>query len=268
MSDEFHLLTNAHLHALGAALRSGRLSPPFSEMAVRRFCAGSNAGGVAARMQQLAEEGLCPDHLALVLETVAEARSWRPAESELVDLVWTGPEASGTANRDTGVVVRELFSSARESVLAAGYAVYQGREVFRSLAVRMAENPALKVRLYLDVRRQPADATPDAELVARFARRFREHEWPGERLPEVYYDPRSLDVEAEKSSSLHAKCVVIDRQVALVTSANFTEAAQTRNIEVGALIRSRQFAARLAEHFEALADAALLLPLRLATPHP
>jgi phosphatidylserine/phosphatidylglycerophosphate/cardiolipin synthase-like enzyme len=50
----------------------------------------------------------------------------------------------------------------------------------------------------------------------------------------------------------------VDKRVAFVTSANFTEAAQTRNIEVGALIRCERFAARLAEHFDALADAGLL----------
>jgi phosphatidylserine/phosphatidylglycerophosphate/cardiolipin synthase-like enzyme len=88
----------------------------------------------------------------------------------------------------------------------------------------------------------------------------------GERLPQLYYDPRSLDTEAVKRSSLHAKCVVVDRRVALVTSANFTEAAHKRNIEVGSLIRSERFAARLAGHFEALADAGLLKPLHLATP--
>jgi phosphatidylserine/phosphatidylglycerophosphate/cardiolipin synthase-like enzyme len=96
------------------------------------------------------------------------------------------------------------------------------------------------------------------ELVRRFAERFREQEWPGAKLPELYYDPRSLDREAAKRSSLHAKCVVVDRRVALVTSANFTEAAQTRNIEVGALIQSAWFATQLAVHFGALADAGVL----------
>jgi hypothetical protein len=43
-----------------------------------------------------------------------------------------------------------------------------------------------------------------------------------------------------------------------LTSANFTEAAQTRNIEAGALVRCARFAARLAGHFEALAEAGAL----------
>jgi phosphatidylserine/phosphatidylglycerophosphate/cardiolipin synthase-like enzyme len=57
---------------------------------------------------------------------------------------------------------------------------------------------------------------------------------------------------------LHAKCIVVDRRIAFVTSANFTEAAQTRNIEIGALIRCERLAARLIGHFETLVDAGLL----------
>ena len=78
-------------------------------------------------------------------------------------------------------------------------------------------------------------------------------------MPEVYYDPRSLELIQNKRSSLHAKCIVVDEAVAFVSSANFTEAAQLRNIEVGALIRSGSFAGRLAEHFAALAGAGVLL---------
>jgi phosphatidylserine/phosphatidylglycerophosphate/cardiolipin synthase-like enzyme len=74
-------------------------------------------------------------------------------------------------------------------------------------------------------------------------------------------------MEAAKRSCLHAKCVVVDRRVAFVTSANFTEAAQTRNIEVGALIRCERFAARLAVHFETLADAGLLKAVGEHTNH-
>jgi len=179
----------------------------------------------------------------------------------LVDLVWTGPEAPEAPSRDTSVVVRELFSSATESVLVAGYAVYQGRDVFRALADRMEELPDLKVQMFLDVQRPHGDTTEDSELLRRFATRFRSNDWPGDRMPEIYYDPRSLEMDKGKKSSLHAKCIVIDSEKAFVSSANFTEAAQIRNIEVGVLIRSAYFASRLARHFKALADAGTLKPV-------
>lgn len=123
----------------------------------------------------------------------------------------------------------------------------------------MAEVASLRVRMILDVRRPHADtSTATCDIVWRFLTHFRTAEWPGERLPDLYYDPRSLDENQDKRSSLHAKCVVVDRKVALVTSANFTEAAQQRNLEVGALMRVPDFAARLSAHFDSLIAAGLL----------
>ncbi len=139
-------------------------------------------------------------------------------------------------------------------MLIAGYAVYQGRAVFRALAERMDANTDLSVQMFLDVQRSHGDTSAPSEILRRFANRFRTQEWPGTRLPAIYYDPRSLDDEASTRTSLHAKCVVVDEQVAFISSANFTEAAQVRNIEVGVLIRLGSFARQLAGHFMGLAD--------------
>lgn len=226
-------LSEADMREIAAALRSSRLTPPFTATALQRFCSGQNEKSVAAEMQGLVDDGLKHGHLALMLDSLATARSQRPEVRDPVDLVWTGPEAPGIANRDTSVVVRELFANANDHVLVAGYAIYQGREVFRALADRMTQLPALKVRMFLDIQRRHRDTTMDSELVREFAHRFKTSEWPGSRMPEVYFDPRSLELDNSKRSSMHAKCIVIDRKVAFVSSANFTEAAQVRNIEVG-----------------------------------
>jgi phosphatidylserine/phosphatidylglycerophosphate/cardiolipin synthase-like enzyme len=249
------------LIAVGSALRSGRLDTPFSEVAVRRYCAASFASALAAEFSRLADEGMQSRHIGVLVDAVAASRTRTFADAEPVELVWTGPESAGVTNRDTGVVVRDLFGSAMDEVIVAGFAVHQGREIFRRLAERMIEIPSLRVRLFLDVRRPHGDTTVASELLWKFVTRFRTSEWPGDRVPELFYDPRSLDENQEKRSSLHAKCVVVDRRIALVTSANFTEAAQTRNIEVGALIRSQAFARELAEHFDQLAAAKVLMSI-------
>lgn len=249
------------LRALAVALRSGRLGAPFTPAALQRYCPADGATAVAGQLQRLAEEGLRPEHLALMLEAVAQERAAQIIASDAVDLVWSGPEAAETINRDTGVVVRELFSSARQSVMVAGFAVYQGREVFHALAERMEAFPQLQVLMFLDVQRHHSDTSMDSEILARFVQRFRTKEWPGSRLPQVFYDPRSLAMEPKQRSSMHAKCIVIDQQVALVTSANFTQAAQVRNIEVGLLIRSERISTQLAKHFKALVETGLLLPI-------
>jgi phosphatidylserine/phosphatidylglycerophosphate/cardiolipin synthase-like enzyme len=139
--------------------------------------------------------------------------------------------------------------------------------VFRELADRMDRVPGLQVHMFLDVQRPPHDLSSPPELVRTFGERFVQKEWPGDRLPKIYYDPRSLETDRAKRASLHAKCVVVDREQAFVSSANFTEAAQTRNIEVGVLLRSPPFARRLVEHFETLAALQILQPIPLSRRH-
>jgi phosphatidylserine/phosphatidylglycerophosphate/cardiolipin synthase-like enzyme len=60
---------------------------------------------------------------------------------------------------------------------------------------------------------------------------------------------------------LHAKAVVADVEVVFVTSANLTEAALDRNIEVGLLVRDRALALSVSSHFYGLIDRGLLHPL-------
>lgn len=268
MMDALHRLSAADLATLASALRTGRLAPPYTEVAVKRHCGGEVAGELTRGFERLAQDGMQPTHLAYMLDVCAETRRRQPTASDAVELVWTGPETLDVANRDTGVVVRELFRSATSEVLVAGFAIYQGRDVFRVLAEQMDRLPGLRVQFFIDIRRPLGDSTAASELVWRFANRFRSSEWPGNRLPELYYDPRSLDDQPERRSSLHAKCVVIDRRWALVTSANFTEAAQIRNIEVGALVKSADFASTLAGHFHLLAAAHVLVRAPDAGPRP
>lgn len=150
---------------------------------------------------------------------------------------------------------------ARESVLVAGYAVYQGHVVSKALAERMDQSQQLDAKMFLDIQRRPHDHSGASELVRRFAERFVRREWPGVRFPELFYDPRSLEIESTKRASLHAKCVVVDRELAFVSSANFTEAAHTKNVEVGVRLRSPALARRLAAHFEILVEARVLKPI-------
>ena len=54
------------------------------------------------------------------------------------------------------------------------------------------------------------------------------------------------------------------RWTAVVTSANLTEAALDRNIEVGLLVRDRALAASVSSHFRGLIERGLLNPLPMA----
>lgn len=249
MSGSWADFAGAELRAIADGIRAGRLAPRPSASALQSYCPPQQAAWLS---QQLATMQADAATLAVFLQLLAEEKARTAGAARAVDLVWTGPEVEGMQNRDTGAVVRELFSSAQNSVLIAGYAIHQGREVFALLAKRMAESPGLRVRLVVHIPREEGDATFDADLVHRYAAEFRERNWPGEALPEVLYDPRSLELERAKRSSMHAKVIVVDEEVALITSANFTAAAQTKNIEVGALVRQAAIAQQLVGHFDAL----------------
>jgi phosphatidylserine/phosphatidylglycerophosphate/cardiolipin synthase-like enzyme len=261
MTGRFQKSSDRDLREIALAIRSGRLSPPYPVLALQRLVSGDVAT-LTADLQWLAQSGLDEAQVAQTLELIRSDREARPGLEDVLELVTTGPEVDGIANRDTSVVVRELFANARESVLVAGYAVYQGQRVFQALADRMVAIPGLKVRMFLDIQRGPGDTTIPAELVRRFAERFRSHQWPKDRpLPEVFFDPRSLEADPERRACLHAKCVVVDGKEVFVSSANFTEAAQQRNLEIGILIRSSDVATRLARYFSGLLAAGLMLPV-------
>lgn len=240
---------------LEGALRTGLLRPPYTAEAVQFTIAGTEAAaeGVAAELRELDAEGMPARACARWIQEIeaADARTNHPA------LVWSGPEAPGFHARDTRRVYRELFGEAEQSVWAATYVFTEGPTAFGKLADRMDSRPDLSVTLLLNIQRPWGDTTKPDQLVRRFAERFWKDGWPGVRRPEVYYDPRSVALEAG-GGVLHAKAVVTDEEAVFVTSANLTEAAQDRNIEMGLLVRDRSLARTVVSHFRGLVDQSLL----------
>lgn len=246
---------------LAQALRSGRLAAKASASMVR-FAVPAASEIASVEASSLLSSGMAAEHAAFLFEVLA-ADCPPEVRSGDIEVVSSGPDSVGTT-RDTGVVLRELFAAAEQRVLIVGFAVHQGRDVFAALAERMLARPELIVRLCLDVRRAPGDTTRSDALLRRFAERFLRQEWPGPRVPEVFYDPRSLNEGDGSRASLHANCVVVDGEKAFIGSANFTEAAQLRNIEIGVVAHRPDVASAVERHFDALIQHGHLreLPLR------
>lgn len=242
---------------LARALDTGLLAPPYAEAAIRS--ALSTRDGVAAvaeTLERLEAGGISPAAIVLALGVADRAAS----RAEHPDLVWSGPEVPGLHARDTRRVYDELVAGASRSIWISTFTYYDGPKAFKSLADRMDEAPSLQATLLLNIQRKPGDTSVTEELVVRFAERLWKKDWPGERRPAVFYDPRALDPDGP-GGVLHAKAVVVDDEAALITSANLTEAAFERNIEAGVLTRDRALATSLVRHFTVLIDRALLSPL-------
>jgi len=249
-ADPLLLLSAADLREIASALEGGRLElrPRISALSVAQWAAPSQRAALASGLEALDMEAPA---LARMLRLLASQRHALESAVPSFSLVWTGPEIPGSASRSTATVARQLFQRARRSVLVSTYAIYDGRTIFSTLAERMDAADELAVRLFVNVPRTAKDAkASDEDLVWAFAKAFRKKHWPGERLPEVYYDPRSLDADAK--AVLHAKVIVVDDEEAFISSANFTESAQERNIEAGVHFRQASLAMALRRQFDSL----------------
>ena len=208
---------------------------------------------VRLAIQELEHLGIVGNGAAawIRLSDAIEQRTAKP------DLVWSGPEVPGVHARDTRQVFEELLGSAKTSLWACTYAFFDGPKAFQVLAKNMDNNPSLEVTLLLNIQRGKGDSTAADQLVRKFADRFWKGEWPGNARPRVFYDPRALEIDGP-GAVLHAKAMVVDDERVLVTSANFTEAALDRNIELGLLVRDRAMAASIKAHFQGLVESGML----------
>lgn len=232
------------LRALREKLNSGAAWPPTSSMLKKvPLLADEVAPLIAAAPTR--------EHAIAVLDIVLHERRARQRDVDSVELVWSGPEQGTTETRETAVVLRELFLAARRSVLVATFVCYDGDSVFKDLAERH-DAGGLDVRFLLHANDDPDGAAARRRCVDEFR-----HNWPGKLLPALWIDPRTT-APAQKRTTMHAKFVAVDDEVVFLTSANFTEAAQERNVEAGVLIRQPSFAARLRRHVDGLVDHGLL----------
>ncbi len=256
-------LARTDLEGLAGALRAGRLAPPFDSAEVGRYVGPRGRSSISGELQRLADAGMGAIQIAVALDLLAAERGRAQGRNDRVDLVWSGPGVAGSGSRATATVVRELFADAKRTVLVVSYVLDQGAERIRGLFGRLAERmdaePELRVRLLINVSRPYRSRKSEAELLREFVLTFAGELWPGTRLPELFHDPRALSDNYDERACLHAKCVVIDDERALVTSANFTEAAHDRNVEAGVLLDDPRQAKAIRRRFDALIERGVLL---------
>lgn len=233
-------VSTSSLERLVGGLQSGRLATPVSRDRLISF-------GVTRQLEAISAVLSGHSKLACValLQSVLAERTHRKRPTP--ELVWTGPEGAGAQARDTAVVLRELFESARKRVVLAGYSFQNAENVLRPLSEVMVVH-GVEAHFFVDVK-QPLHVLADEEAYGRAQLdAFLEANWPFTcPPPALYCDRRALRPGGNGAEycSLHAKCVAVDSTRAFVSSANFTLRGQNRNIETGVLIDDPHFAAQL-----------------------
>ncbi|MEO7718435.1 MAG: DISARM system phospholipase D-like protein DrmC [Capsulimonas sp.] len=257
MIDHLRAVPSHLLQRLASALETGQLDHGFSAISLR-FAIGTAeySDAILSGLSSLASNGISGPGAGAWLRTLDAAT----ASAAKPDVVWSGPFVPGLHARETRWVYEELLSSAKYSIWASTYAFFDGPKAFEIMARTLDANPGLSVRLLLNIQRRRGDTSTPDEVVRRFAEHFWNVDWPGVRCPTVYFDPRSLE-QTGPTGVLHAKAVVIDNETTFITSANLTEAALDRNVELGVLLRDRSFSLTVAGYFQALIDKGMLRPL-------
>jgi hypothetical protein len=250
MTSGLSQVSSSSLERIRDALRSGQLRAPLTRSELVAF-------GVRAQLDALLAvlEGHPGAAVLALLEAVLAERAVLSRHGP--ELVWTGPEGQTATARDTAVVLRELFESAREGVLLGGYSFTHARNVLAPLHTSMVAH-GVRSTFFVDVTQPKIATVPATRHADQVLAKFVADNWPfGPPYPAIYYDKRAI-VPPPPHSILHAKCVVVDCERAFLSSANFTMQGQERNIEVGVLLDDKHFATQLAQQWMSLIDAKLV----------
>jgi hypothetical protein len=251
----FQQLSPLNLFNLATALETKRLIYPPSELSLLNYLPSFLCQRVAQEFTLMTSQGANLEITIYFLRQLAQIQLTNQINSDRLELVWTGPEISGTMSRDTAIVVQELFATVQSKLLISSFALdkgKKGKDLFQILGQRMDIIPELEVKIFINIQRPYQSQIAESILLREFAEHFRHNIWTGKRFPFLFYDTRSLAPSNNNQSCLHAKCIVADQSQVFITSANFTQAAHQRNIETGILIKDKMIAQKLTVQFETL----------------
>jgi phosphatidylserine/phosphatidylglycerophosphate/cardiolipin synthase-like enzyme len=132
----------------------------------------------------------------------------------------------------TSEVVRQLIADARQRVTLVSYAAYQVPSIIAALDAAAARG------VHVDLILESPDHLDGGGGATAYAK-YRTYQWP-------------TDQREPPDAKLHAKAVIVDSRDVLLTSANMTNAAYDKNIELGLLCRGGSTAHRVQKHLDAL----------------
>jgi phosphatidylserine/phosphatidylglycerophosphate/cardiolipin synthase-like enzyme len=174
--------------------------------------------------------------VALALRSASQAvEAARKAAS--LELTWTGP-VTGMPVRMTGEAILDVVRDARESLL---FMSYSGSEIEELVAeIQRACNRGVAVTMVFETRAGSGGAlsTDAAAAYEALSGAVTFLEWPPD--------------QRDAPGRMHAKAVVGDATVAVVSSANLSRAAMATNMELGILVRGGPMPLWISDHVSSL----------------
>lgn len=169
------------------------------------------------------------------------------------DIIWTGPANGRFPVRRIDQVLYDLIAAAVRRIVLVTFAAHRVPHLCSHLAGAVRRG----VELTLIIEREDES---EGQLTRDAVAAFRD---VPSALTRLYYWPLSQRErnQAGRPGKLHAKCAIID-DAALIGSANLTDDAFNRNMELGVLVRDRVTVQAIADHFGELIRGGALVRLK------
>lgn len=188
--------------------------------------------------------------LSWVLESTATAYG-RWQNEQRVELLWAGPSpANQIAARRIDQVLYDLIGSAQREILLVTFAANKIQRLTDALVEALLRGVTVKLILEFE---EESKGQLSYDAINAFPAAI-------QNQAEIYYWPmekRGVNAYG-KPGKLHAKAAVVDDQ-ALIASANLTDDAFNRNMELGALFVGSEVVENLRRHLDTLIASHILV---------
>lgn len=231
------ILSTAELKKLIAAFDMGQSCG----LAVKQL-SGVKVQAVGRLLKEAGLTDVASSHRSGVCRAVLAAREDSQAE---IETVWTMPAHAQVAGLSTPAMFHEI-GKAKESIVASTFNIQPESAMVRRLAE--AAERGVAVTLMATPGGLHGPATGMVQLSIQLS-----HKIPGCRLLTL------ADAPDGSYQVLHSKFVVVDSRWAFVGSANFSNAASYKNVELGLQVHSETLARKILRDIRAFETQGVLI---------
>lgn len=175
--------------------------------------------------------------------------AWASSSPRILDIVWSGPANGTFPIRRIDQVLYDLLAKAEQRIFLVTFAAHRVPLLCKHLSD--AIDRGVQVTLLLESEQASA-----GQLSFDASKAFNDVCLDKVRLLHWPLEHRERN-QANKPGKLHVKCAVID-DTAIIGSANLTDDAFNRNMEMGVIFKEPASVANICEHFETLARNGIL----------
>ncbi|MHC6219824.1 phospholipase D-like domain-containing protein [Arthrobacter sp. MMS24-S77] len=239
------ILTAAELKKLVAAFDMGQSCG----MAAKQL-SGSKVQVVSRLFNEAELSEVSPRLRSGICTALLSARAEVQAE---IETVWTMPALAQVAGLSTSAMFHEI-SEAKESIVASTFNIQLQSAMVRALRDAAVRGVAVTLMATPGGKYGPANGMTQLGIQLS-------HEIPGCKLLTL------ADAADGSYQVLHSKFVVVDSKWAFVGSANFSNAASSKNVELGLQVHSETLARKILRDVRAFETQGLLIQVQSATQH-